>query len=81
VRGLMASEILLRREQSLPCLDQVSFETEPQMEDRIVSHLNNDTRRTKIAHEQRIDVERRFSYAHGMKRMTAWIAGLLREEA
>jgi hypothetical protein len=81
VRGLMVSEILLRRPSPLPCLNEVSFGSQAEMEERIISHLNNPERRRAIAEKQRIDVESRFSYAHGMKRMAGWISGLLREEA
>ena len=80
MRGLRNSEILLDRPEALPNLSDVSFNSESEMEALVLSFLADEGKRREIARRQRIDVEARFSYAHGMKRVTAWIGNLLAEE-
>ena len=81
VRGLLKSRILLNRPSALPDLAEVSFADASQLEERVLSALANPLRCREIAERQRTDVESRFSYADGMRRMVAWIGGLLAEEA
>ena len=80
MRGLHSSRILLDRPEALPHLSEVSFKDEAEMEKRIVSFLANEDGRREIAERQRVDVESRFSYAHGMRRVIHWIGQLLKED-
>lgn len=79
-RGLFDSQILLNRPWALPHLAEVSFNNEIELEARVLSYLSNPERYRKLAAEQRTDIEGRFSYAHGMRRMVTWIGQLLAEE-
>jgi hypothetical protein len=81
VRDLHEAQILLPREAMLPHLAEVAFNSEAELEQRIVQHLADEPRRRRIVEAQREDIARRLSYTAGMKRMTHWIARLITEES
>jgi hypothetical protein len=81
VRDLQESRILLPREAMLPHLAEVAFDSEVELEQRVLDHLRDDSRRRRIVEAQRADIAGRLSYTAGMKRMIDWIGRLITEES
>ena len=80
VRELEEAKILLLRDSMLPFLDQISFNNEEELEARMLALLAEPVRRQDIAQSQRLDVQDRFSYAAGMRRMIQWIGHQIASE-
>jgi hypothetical protein len=80
VRDLHEAQILLPREAMLPHLAEVAFDSEAELEQRVVEHLGDEPGRRRIGEAQRGDIAGRLSYTAGLKRMIHWIARLIAEE-
>jgi hypothetical protein len=77
VRDLQESRVLLPREAMLPHLEEVTFDRETELEQRVIEGLADEDRRRRIATSQRGAVAERFSYTAGIKRMVDWIRTLV----
>jgi hypothetical protein len=80
IRSLQESRILLPRDAMMPHLADVTFDSEAELEQRILTAAFDEPRRRQVAAEQRADIVDRFSYAAGMRRALDWITGLLKTE-
>jgi hypothetical protein len=80
VRELQEANILLPRDSMLPFLDQVSFNNEEDLETCVLALLADPVRRQEIAQSQRLDIQDRFSYVAGMRRMIQWIGEQIASE-
>lgn len=80
LRSCQRAELMNTSGVALPQLEQVAFDDQTSLRQRIEQYLDDDFARSDLAEAQRQSVERRLSYTAGLRRTLARVGRLLAEE-